>query len=179
MISLYLAVLETDEDKYEFEEMYIKCRQQMYNLAYCILHNVQDAEDAVHQSFLTIANNYEKIKQKKCQDSPRYFVIICRNVSINMYNKNKRTAEHLTEINNNQVAVDVDFLANIAYEQLMNVISTLPDSYKDVLYMHYIYQFSVKEISKMLDITVDNVWKRIERAKKLLKTRLEESEQYV
>lgn len=96
-----------------------------------------------------------------------------------MYNKNKRTAEHLTEINNNQVAVDVDFLANIAYEQLMNVISTLPDSYKDVLYMHYIYQFSVKEISKMLDITVDNVWKRIERAKKLLKTRLEESEQYV
>lgn len=64
MISLYLAVLETDEDKYEFEEMYIKCRQQMYNLAYCILHNVQDAEDAVHQSFLTIANNYEKIKQK-------------------------------------------------------------------------------------------------------------------
>lgn len=179
MINFYLSVLETDDDKHEFEKMYIKCRLQMYNLAYSILHNVQDAEDAVHQAFLTIANNYEKIKRKNCQDSPRYFVIICRNVSINMYNKNKRTAEHITEINDNHTAVDVDFLANIAYEQLTKVISTLPDSYKDVLYMHYIYQFSVKEISKMLDITVDNVWKRIERAKKLLKARLEEREQYV
>ena len=39
-------------------------------------------------------------------------------------------------------------------------------------------EFSTSVISKMLDISVDNVWKRIERAKNDLKKALEEGENY-
>ncbi len=176
MINCYLSVLETDEDKNQFEELYLKYKKKMYSIAYGILNNVEDSEDAVHQAFLTIADNFSKIKEISCQELPSYIVIIIKRVSINQYNKNKRAAENLAELDENTPSVDADLLANYNYEQLLGVILSLSDIYKEVLYLYYINSFTTKEISKMLEISDDNVWKRIERAKKLLKRKLEEGE---
>lgn len=60
MLSFYLSMLEADEDKNKFEELYMKYRDDMYNIAFSILHNCEDAEDAVHDTFVSIANNFEK-----------------------------------------------------------------------------------------------------------------------
>ncbi len=84
MLSLYLSMLEADEDKNKFEELYMKYRNDMYNIAFSILHNCEDAEDAVHDAFVSIANNFEKINKIPCQEIKYYFVIIVRNVSINL-----------------------------------------------------------------------------------------------
>lgn len=176
MIYIYLSSLDTDEEKNYFEEIYLKYKEKMYGIAYSILNNVQDSEDAVHQAFLSMANNFQKILNIPRQDLSSYIVIIIRNTSINIYNKNKNTAEHSAELSEDQKAIDINFFENIDYEQLVLVISHLPDKYKDILFLHYINGFSCKEISKMLDISVDNVWKRIERAKKSLKKALEEGE---
>ena len=69
--------------------------------------------------------------------------------------------------------MDVDYFENIDYDELVKTISQLPQIYKDVLFLRYVNDFSVKEISKMLDISVDTVWKRLERARKMLKELLE------
>ena len=42
--------------------------------------------------------------------------------------------------------------------------------------MYYVNNYTTKEISEILNISVDAVWKRIERAKKLLKEKLKEGE---
>lgn len=178
MINIYLSVLETGEDKSFFEELYLKYRQSMYAVAYSILNNIEDSEDAVHNAFLTIADNFEKIKAIPCHEIKSYFVIIVRNVSINIYNKNKKNSERFAELDDNKISVDIDFFENIDYEKLVKTISNLPTIYKDVLYLHYINGFATKEISKMLDISIDTVRKRIERAKKLLKAELERGEIY-
>jgi RNA polymerase sigma-70 factor (ECF subfamily) len=44
---LYLQMLETPEEKSLFEQIYLEYRGLMYHVAYEILHNDQDAEDAV------------------------------------------------------------------------------------------------------------------------------------
>ncbi|MBQ8582400.1 MAG: hypothetical protein IJ487_01530 [Ruminococcus sp.] len=49
--------------------------------------------------------------------------------------------------------------------------------YKEILLLHYVEEFTVKQISAMLGISIDNVRKRTERAKKLLKAELESGEQ--
>ena len=51
---LYLQMLETPEEKSLFEQIYLEYRGLMYHVAYEILHNDQDAEDAVHQAFVKI-----------------------------------------------------------------------------------------------------------------------------
>ena len=52
---LYLQMIETDEDKSKFEEIYRAYRNLMYYIAYTRLHHTQDAEDAVHHVFIKIA----------------------------------------------------------------------------------------------------------------------------
>ena len=177
MINLYLSVLETDEDRCQFEDIYRQYKNRMYKFAISILHNNEDAEDVVHQSFLTIANNFDKIKSFSCHEMNSYIVIIIRNTSINLYNKNKRNSERSTELDEQQTAVEVDFFNNIDYEHLVQIISGLPLIYKEVLLLHYVEEFTVKQISAMLGISIDNVRKRTERAKKLLKAELESGEQ--
>ena len=152
MLYIYLSSLNTDEEKNYFEEIYLNYRQKMYGIAYSILHNAQDSEDAVHQAFLKMADNFQKILSIPRQELPSYIVIIIRNISINIYNKNKKAAERSAELPEDQTAIDINFFGNIDYEQLVSVISHLPDKYKDILILHYINDFSCKEISKMLDI---------------------------
>lgn len=175
MLGFYLAILETDEEKSKFEELYIKYKKNMYSVAYSILHNVEDSEDAVHQAFLTIANNFDKVCKIPCQELKAYIVIIIRNVSINMYNQNKRISEHSAELDDNTV-INIDMFEQYEYKQLVKTISQLPQIYKDVIYLYYLEGFTAKEISKMLNISSDTVWKRAERAKKMLKEKLEEGE---
>ncbi len=178
MISFYLSILDNDEDKKQFETLYIKYRQEMYAIAYSIIHNKEDSEDAVHQAFIKIANNFEKVRQIPCQEIKPYIVIIIRNTSINFYNSNKRKAEHSAELDDNQISVDVNLLENFEYKELVKKISELPLIYKDIIFLYYLEEFSTKEISKMLNISVDAVWKRTERAKKLLKESLESGMEY-
>ena len=52
---IYLQMLESPEEKSILEQIYLEYRGLMYHVAYEILHNEQDAEDAVHHAFVKIA----------------------------------------------------------------------------------------------------------------------------
>lgn len=58
---IYLQVIETEEDKSKFEDIYLEYRGLMYYVAYKRLHHEQDAEDAVHHAFMKIAENITAI----------------------------------------------------------------------------------------------------------------------
>ena len=55
---IYLSMIDTPEDRSKFERLYIEYRDVMYHVAYKILNNEQDAEDAVHQAFVKIAEKF-------------------------------------------------------------------------------------------------------------------------
>ena len=52
---IYLQVIEPEEDKNKFEDIYQKYRGLMYYVAYKRLHHEQDTEDAVHHAFMKIS----------------------------------------------------------------------------------------------------------------------------
>ena len=62
MLALYLQMLDTPEEKIRFEQIYEKYRGLMYHVADNILHNRQDAEDAVHNAFLQIIKHFKKFQ---------------------------------------------------------------------------------------------------------------------
>lgn len=171
MINIYLSVLKTDQEKSQFEELYIKYKNRMYSISYSILNNKEDVEDCVQQAFLTIANNFDKIREFSCGELEAYIVVIIRNISIDIFKKNKKSAEHLTEFDEEQ-AVDLSFFDNFEYNRLIEIISGLPQKYKDILFLYYLEEFSAKKIAEMLGISTNNVYKRLERAKMLLKAEL-------
>lgn len=166
MIAPYLFMLETEEDKTKFEELYLTYRQDMYALAFGILGNKEDAEDAVHQAFLKIADKYTKISHLPCQKLHSYIVIIIRNTALDIYRRNKRQAEHIT-VYNDEMIPDEKF-EEYSYEELKAAVRQLPDEFRDVIYLYYWRELNAKEIAKLLNISEDNVYQRVSRAKKYI-----------
>ena len=75
---IYLQMIETPEEKSKFEQIYLQYKGLMFQVAFQILHNEQDAEDAVHQAFVKIAENIRKIDQPVCPKTHGYVVTMCR-----------------------------------------------------------------------------------------------------
>ena len=170
MLGLYLSVIETDDLKSRFEELYVKYSHLMYAVAFKILKNSEDSEDAVHQSFLNIARHFEKVNDITRQDIKPYLVVVVRNAAINILRGNKRREEFVEKLSGN---VNTESFDNYEYNELIEAIAQLPQMYKDVLFMHYVEDFSVKETAEMLNIPKNTVYKRIERGKAILNEYLE------
>ena len=57
MLSVYLSMLDTPADKGFIERLYKEYEQELFSAAYQILKNSSDAEDAVHEAFLSALKN--------------------------------------------------------------------------------------------------------------------------
>ena len=179
MLSIYLSVLETQEDKDRFEYIYRTYRNSMYKVSFGILHNNSDSEDAVHEAFLRIANNFEKISTLPVPKLKSYLVIIIRNTSLNIYNGNKKRSEMNNDIEDEDIPFDVNFFNNIDYNEVLDMIAQLPEISRDVISLFYVQHLSVKEIANLLDTSETVVYKRLDKGKKRLKEILEEGGIYV
>ena len=60
MLGLYLAMLDTPEEKSKFELLYKEYRSTMFNLAKRILKDNYLAEDAVHNAFFEVNKKFRK-----------------------------------------------------------------------------------------------------------------------
>lgn len=87
---LYLQMLETPEEKSLFEQIYLEYRGLMYHVAYEILHNDQDAEDAVHQAFVKIVENIKKNDDPVCPKTHGYVITIVEHQAIDQYRKRQK-----------------------------------------------------------------------------------------
>ena len=61
---VYLQLIDSPEEQSRFEELYTTYRKLMFHVAKGILGNDQDAEDAVHDAFLSIAKISIKFPRK-------------------------------------------------------------------------------------------------------------------
>ncbi|MDD4296801.1 MAG: sigma factor [Ruminiclostridium sp.] len=50
-------MIDSEGDKTKFEQIYLKYRELLFYVAIKILRNEHNAEDAVHQAFLSILEN--------------------------------------------------------------------------------------------------------------------------
>ena len=89
---VYLQMISEPADKSKFESLYMKYRGMMYHVAYQILRNEADAEDAVHQAFLSILKNMDKIRQVDSPDTRAYVTIITERKAIDTIRDRKRVS---------------------------------------------------------------------------------------
>ena len=102
---VYLQMIDTPEDRSKFEQIYLEYRGLMFHVANEILHNEQDAEDTVHQAFVNVAKNMEKIGEPKCPKTKGYVVTIVENKAIDLYRRHKR--HQILELNDTVQGIQV------------------------------------------------------------------------
>ena len=89
----YLATMETADDRTRFEALYLAYRGLMYHVAYHILKNPQDAEDAVHQSFVKLAEHMVTIPDGPCPRTRNLVVTVAERKAIDLYRSRQRHPE--------------------------------------------------------------------------------------
>lgn len=177
MLSSLLAAVESEEDKSLLAQLYTEHEQKMYRVAVSILKNSTDAEDAVHEAFLRLINNFEKIRDISCNERGFYLVIIVRNISIDMLNKKSRHPEYdIDEFYDIEAdgSVEDEALSNIGRDRIMSAIRQLPDDYYEILYLYLFKEYTPAEISGLIGISPELARQRIFRGKKKLQKLLEE-----
>lgn len=167
---VYLQMVETKEEQTKLEELYLKYREYMYRVAFSILHDPQDAEDAVHYAFVKLAENIQKISDVACPKTKCYIVTIVENKAIDIYRKKQKHphVEYVDEIVGVQVEYDTA-------DDLAMCILKLPVRQRRVILLKYSQGYTTKEIAKILGITEGNAQKIEYRAKEKLKTLCEEA----
>lgn len=159
----YLQLIDTLEDKTKFEIIYEEYRGLMFYIAQNMLHNPQDAEDAVHNAFVKIAENIDKISDAICPQTKSFVTIIVENKAIDIYRKRQKIKFEEYEENICEYKIDLEQKHAVA-----KCILELPIKYREVILLKYYHGYSQKEIAQILDISVANARKLEQRAKNKL-----------
>lgn len=147
-------------DNETFARLIREYTPNLYRLTLGILHNREDAEDAVSESILKA---YEKLHTLRKSESFRPWLMqIAANEAKRIYAKNKRS----TPVENVE-----EYMPEFRDEhhELWDIVMELDVVYREVIILYFYEQFSIKEIAKILHIPEGTVKSRLYRAKKELK----------
>lgn len=166
---MYLSMIETPDDKVKFERIYNRYRNLMYHVAYKVLSNHYDAEDAVHQAFVAIIRHLEKIGDIDSPETRSFIVLITERKAIDLIRTSH--SEKVIPLNEDLIGIEIPAPGD---HGLADALAKLPAHYREVLLLRFDNGYSTKELAQMLGMTESGVRKLIGRAKNALGRMLEE-----
>lgn len=164
-----------------FEEIVKLYQNEVYNSAYFITKNREDALDVSQEVFLKLWRSLSSYREEASLKT--YIAKITRNCALDyLRTRTKNEADALYYEDGNTVEIpDTDSSPSVEYEKeerrraVRNAISELPSPYKEAIVMREISGLSYDEIAKATLVSVGTVKSRISRGreelKKILKTR--------
>lgn len=145
------------------EKLFLKWMDQLYRVAFFMLSNTHDAEDAVQETYVRML-----IKPPQFIDEEHgkaWLLRVCINICKNQIRFRKRHPQLELE----EISIKID---SFQEWEVLNEISQLPGKLKDALILHTIEGYSIKEISTILKISEAAVKKRLQRSREELNIRL-------
>lgn len=173
----YQAWTNSEPENDFFREIYETYRDEMYYAAFGILQNRQDAEDVVHEAFMTLLANMDRLEENFPRRNRNYILTIVKNKAYNLYKSKKRQSEKevgeeaLEDVFDEEP--DAKLMEMEKKEFIKEVLKRMNPSYRDILLLQYYHEMDIMEIAEALGKTPDNVRHMSVRAKKKLKEMLE------
>ncbi len=169
--------MEKHEFKILLETMYELYEQGMYRVAYGVLHNREQAEGAVQESFEKLLKYLPKIDTPDSPKTQQLVLKTVRNTAIDQYRRNNKQNEWLSQ--QEQGEETNSFVKSVEdREFIQQLLNAVPTEYREIIKLRCYYGFSAKETGDILGLSEGNVNKRLERARKLIADRLEWEEEF-
>ena len=165
--------------------MYELYEKKMYIVAYSILKNQWQAEDAVSEAFVKIIRHRDEFADPESDETKLYIIRLIQNTAIDIYRRNKRDSEHLQMLDGQGESVpaktgaDPDMVVMEMYDKqrVEELLEELPPKLSKVMFLRCVKELSVRETAAVLQIKETAVRKRYERGRKLLKAQLCKNEE--
>lgn len=147
--------------------LYRMYEQRMFHLAYGILHDEYGAEDAVHEAFLRLIRNRDKITSPESPAVRSYVYKTAKSAALDLYRKQKHRRENCVEYDE---TMDRGYSEESDSESVpLLLIAELPEKYAAVMRCLFIHGLSIRETAAVLKISEACVRKRCERARGMLR----------
>lgn len=171
---IYLMIIDTPEDKRKFEILYEKYKYLALRVALDVLRDRYLAEDAVHEAFIKVAKNMEKIGDVETLETKRYLVTIVKHAAIDIYRKRNKQMEREIYIDEMEESEEVNSFMNPELDnEILEALYRLPEKYRDVFLLKYSHNKENSEIADLLGIPEGTVRQRIRRGKEILQLAIE------
>ena len=177
MFAACMALIDEPSDKEKFTEIYNTYKDMMFRAAMSVLHNEALADETVQDCMFKIAMRIDRMPSPGTNKINALIIIMVRNKSLNnLKAEHYDKTEHISETATISEDILSSIISDIGYKRLVEEISNLDDIYRDILTLRFLYDYSTNEICSLLDIPKGTVETRIYRGRKILKERLEGSD---
>src|SRR6202041_2272180 len=160
-----------------FEELAIPLFDSLYNFARWLVHNSNDAEDLVQETYLKALRGFASFQRGT--NFRAWMFQILRNTFLSARSKLDRrmTVAMASEEDGPELAVDTEtpetILMNRSNSQLVQrAIDDLPVHYRETLLLCEVEEMSYQEIAEILSIPIGTVMSRLARARKAVRNSL-------
>lgn len=136
----------------------------IYRVALNITRSPQDSFDVCQEVFIRLIKNQDKIKDENHLKA--WLIRVAVNYSKTLLTQRKR----LTSLED---AEELTYTQDFKDLTLFNAVSSLPEKYSTVIYLHYFEDMKINDISKSLKISPSAVKLRLKRGREKLKNILE------
>ena len=169
--------IDDEEQKSKLEKFYTKNQKLFYSIAFFKLHNKQDSEDAVQETFLKIVQNPDNFFGIEDSDKLRYVEAIIRNIAAKMWNKKNHSALKETDLDielddfadDKVLPLDTKIISKLSLNDAIDFIDSLSEETKITLYLKARFNMKYSQIAAELNCSESAVKKRISRAEEAIR----------
>lgn len=175
----------SDKQKQEvFDGEFMPHINSMYNFAYRLTFDEDDAKDLVQDTYLKAYRFIDSFQQGT--NAKAWLFRILKNSFINDYRKKKKEPAKVdyqevetfynSEDVDRQITPDlrVEALQDMMGDEISNALNSLDVDFRTVIILCDLEGFKYDEMAKILDIPIGTVRSRLHRARNLLKEKLTE-----
>ncbi|AEG60271.1 sigma-70 family RNA polymerase sigma factor [Desulforamulus ruminis] len=168
-----LITYETDKEKEEtLDFIMIQYGKDILQLAYTYVKDLSQAEDLAQEIFIKCFRHLDSFKQQANVKTWLYRIASnhCKDYLKSWHHRKVTVNDKITELllfSNHQV--DEEVIKKDEDEELVEAVFQLKIKYREVIYLYYYEDFSIKEISQALKVNENTVKTRLKRARQLLK----------
>ena len=167
-----------------FEKEFLPQMDALYNFAFHLTYNEDDANDLVQETFLKSYRFIDSYQQGT--NAKAWLFKILKNGFINDYRRKSKRPMRVdfdpmvnyseTDDDSNVQIVDLrqEMFQGLIGDEVTRALNDLPVDFRTVILLCDIEEFSYEEIAKIIDIPIGTVRSRLHRARNLLKEKLRE-----
>jgi RNA polymerase sigma factor (sigma-70 family) len=153
----------------------LNCQRLLFNkyagilMTICLRYsgNKQEAEDMLQESFIRVFSSIGQFKFSGSLEG--WLKRITINTSLRILEKKKIHFSELKDEEYPSHATEIDMLSRLSNEELLVLISGLPEGYRIVFNLYVMEGYDHKEIAKMLHIREATSRSQLSKAKAFLK----------
>ena len=151
--------------KQQAEEAVEKYGDTVKRISMVHLKSISDTEDVFQNVFLKYIQYTDTFKSEEHEKAwiIRVTINTCKDTIKSFFRKNTVSIDDVLELEAN---------VKEEYKEVLEAVLSLPEKYKDVVYLHYYENYTAPEISDLLKRNVNTIYTLLTRSRVLLKNKL-------